>query len=71
MYDIRNGVDPAKLPHVQSENQKRDDNYHNQRVNNTTYYTHRFENKEGLGMSRVDNLGPRGSKGKLFKLKRN
>ena len=49
---------------------KRDDNYHNQKVNSTTYYTHRFEKKEGLGMSRVDNSGPRGSKGKLFKLKR-
>ena len=41
------------------------------KVINTTHYTHRFENNERLGMSSIDDLGPRGSKGKLFKLKRN
>ena len=40
---------------------KRDDNYHNQKVINTIHYTHRFENNERLGMSSIDDLGPRGS----------
>ncbi len=52
---------------------RRDDNYNNQIVTNTTHYKHRFENKEGLRlrMCRVGNGSPRGSKCKLFKLKRN
>ena len=49
----------------------RDGNYNNRGVIYTTKYKQKAEDKRGLGLCSVENLGPRGSKGKLLKLKRN
>jgi len=49
----------------------RDYNYNNHRVTNTTNCMHIGEKTERLGLWCVGNIGPRGSKGKLLKLKRN
>jgi hypothetical protein len=48
-----------------------DGNYNNQKVTNTAHYKRRVENKERLGWCSVNELGPRGPKGRLIKLKRN
>ena len=50
---------------------RRDDNCHNQKVINTIRYTHKSDDKGTLGTWGNVNLGPRGSKDKVFKLKRN
>jgi hypothetical protein len=48
-----------------------DCNYNNQRVTWATNYKNRVENKEELAPCSIENMGPRGPKGKLIKLKRN
>ena len=50
--------------------QKKEKNYNNQRAINTIQDKRKVENKERLGLCSVRDLGPRGSKDKLFKLEK-
>ena len=59
------------ITHDKSRARGKEDNYNNQKAINTAKNDHKVENKESLGLCSARDLGPRGSKDKLFKSKKN